>query len=220
VFLMPKPEDDERLWIAHFGGSFNPVHAGHIAIGRTLLDECGFDRVVYVPTSGHYPKDGLAPERDRLALLRTAIAGERRFEACAYELGKDDWTEPVETIRFLKSRFEQHGDKVRIFTVRGGDWWQEMKRWQELEDHEGIYEFIVVPRAGAHVESMSTGDSPLAPLVCRSHVLPCRASVDVSSSLVRRLIGEGITNALPVPPGVDREIRRRGLYGIKEKPDQ
>lgn len=209
-----KPEGDDRLWVAHFGGSFNPVHSGHIEIGRMLLTENGFDRVVYVPTSGHYPKDGLAPEGDRLALLRTAIAGERRFEACSYELGKKDWIDPVETIRFLKSRFERGGKRVRLFTVRGGDWWQDMKSWQEVEDHEGTYEFIVVPRTDAQIMGMSTEDGASAPLIRRAHILPCHGSVGVSSSLVRRLIEEGSVNELPVPPGVREEIRRRGLYGI------
>lgn len=99
--LKAKPQDDNRLWIAHFGGLFNPVHIGHIAIGRRLLDKYSFDRVVYVPGSGYYPKPDLAPEADRLALLQIAIAGESRFEACEYELGKDDWTEPLETLLYL-----------------------------------------------------------------------------------------------------------------------
>jgi nicotinic acid mononucleotide adenylyltransferase len=72
--LTAKPEDDDRLWVAHFGGLFNPVHVGHVSIGRRLVDDYCFDRVVFVPGSGHYPKPDLAPETERLALLRLSTA--------------------------------------------------------------------------------------------------------------------------------------------------
>lgn len=211
--LTAKTKGDDRLWIAHFGGLFNPVHVGHVAIGRRLLDEYSFDRVVYVPGSGHYPKPDLAPEADRLALLRMSIAGEPRFEVCEYELGKDDWTEPLETLLFLKSRYEQTAESARIFTLRGDDWLTHMMTWTELAEHEGLYEFIIVPRVAPDLRDISISREHIDLVRRMSHVMESPIHFDVSSSLVRELLGEGVTRGLPVPIGVFEQIQRRGLYG-------
>jgi nicotinate-nucleotide adenylyltransferase len=211
--LTAKPAGDNRLWIAHFGGLFNPVHTGHLAIGRRLLEGYSFDRVIYVPGSRHYPKPDLAPEADRLALLQMSIAGESRFEACEYELGKDDWTEPIETLLYLKSRYEQTAGSARIFTVRGDDWLSQMMTWTELAEHEGLYEFIIVPRAAPDLRDVSIGCEHAALVRRMSHVMELPSPLDVSSSVVREHIREGFTRGLPVPVGVFEQIRRRGLYG-------
>jgi nicotinate-nucleotide adenylyltransferase len=213
--LPEKQEGDETLWVAHFGGSFNPVHIGHIAIGRNLVDEYSFDRVVYVPASGHNPKPGLATEAARLALLQTAIAGEPRFEACDYELGKDDWTEPIDTLMHLKDRYTQEAESVRLFTVRGDDYLPQMITWtDELAEHEGLYEFIIVPRVKPSLEDVSATPEQLDLVSRMSYIMESQEPVEVSSSLVRERIQEGITSGLPIPAGTLDLIQRQELYGM------
>lgn len=211
--LTAKQEGDGDLWVAHFGGLFNPVHMGHIAIGRRLLEEYSFDRVVYVPGSRHYPKPDLASEPDRLALLQMSVSGEPRFEVCDYELGKDDWTEPLETLQYLKSRYEHRAESARIFTVRGDDWLPQMMTWTELAEHEGLYEFLIVPRLRPDLRGVSISREQMALVRRMSHVMESPKLFDVSSSLVRELLREGLTRGLPVPVGVLEQIRHRGLYG-------
>jgi nicotinate-nucleotide adenylyltransferase len=211
--LTAKPEDDDCLWVAHFGGLFNPVHVGHIGIGQRLLDQYAFDRVVYVPGSGRYPKADLAPEADRLALLQVSTAGQPRFEVCDYELGKDDWTDPFETLLHLKSHYEQGSGAARIFTVRGDDWLPQMMTWTELADHEGIYEFIIIPRVRPNLQGVPTSRQHTDVVMRMSHVMELPEPFDVSSSLVRQLVTRGAIGELPVPDGVLPQIQRRGLYG-------
>lgn len=214
--LPEKQEGDETLWVAHFGGSFNPVHIGHIAIGRNLVDEYSFDRVVYVPASGHNPKPGLATEAARLALLQTAIAGEPRFEACDYELGKDDWTEPIDTLMHLKDRYTQEAENVRLFTVRGDDYLPQMITWtDELAEHEGLYEFIIVPRIKPSLEGISATPEQIDLVSRMSYLMESQELVEVSSSLVRERIQEGSINGLPVPAGTLDLIQRQALYGVR-----
>lgn len=211
--LTAKPDGDRRLWIAHFGGLFNPVHTGHVAIGRRLLEEYSFDRVVYVPGSSHYPKPDLAPEADRLALLQRSIAREPRFEVCEYELGKENWTEPLETLLYLRSQYEQTAEGARIFTVRGDDWLTQMMTWTELAEHEGLYEFIIVPRVSPDLRGVLIRREQAALLRRMCHLMESPKPFDVSSSLVRERLRDGFTRGLPVPAGVLEQIRRRGLYG-------
>jgi nicotinate-nucleotide adenylyltransferase len=215
--LTAKPEGDDRLWVAHFGGLFNPVHVGHVGIGRRLLDQYSFDRVVYVPGSVHYPKPDLAPEADRLALLRMSTADEPRFEVSDYELGKDDWTEPFETLLHLKAHYERGPASARIFTIRGDDWLPQMMTWTELADHEGLYEFIIVPRVYPDLRNVSASLEQKDLVSRMSYVMESPEPFDVSSALVRDLLARGTTDELPVPSGVLEQIRRRGLYGTSAR---
>jgi nicotinate-nucleotide adenylyltransferase len=213
--LTEKQEGDESLWVAHFGGSFNPVHIGHIAIGHSLIDEYSFDRVVYVPASSHNPKPSLATEAARLALLQTAIAEEPRFEACEYELGKDDWTEPFETLMHLKDRYTQETESVRLFTVRGDDYLPQMMTWtDELAEHEGLYEFIIVPRIRPSLEGISASPEQIDLVSRMSYLMESQEPLEVSSSLVRERIQEGTTSGLPIPAVTLDQIQRQGLYGM------
>jgi nicotinate-nucleotide adenylyltransferase len=214
--LTEKPDEDPSLWIAHFGGSFNPVHVGHIAIGRNLLDGYSFDRVVYVPTSGHNPKPGLASEAARLALLQTAIAGEPRFEACEYELGKDEWTEPIDTLMHLKDRYAQDEESVRLFTVRGDDYLPQMLTWtDEIAEHEGLYEFIIVPRIRPSLEGIPASPEQIDVISRMSYLMDSQEPLDVSSTHVRERLQEGVTDGLPVPAGTLDQIQYKGLYSYE-----
>lgn len=213
--LTEKQEGDESLWVAHFGGSFNPVHVGHIAIGRSLLDKYSFDRIVYVPVSSHNPKPGLATEAARLALLQTAIVGEPRFEACEYELGKDDWTEPFETLMHLKDRYAQEAESVHLFTVRGDDYLPQMMTWtDELAEHEGLYEFIIVPRIRPSLDRISASPEQIDLVSRMSHLMEAQEPLEVSSTLVRERLQKGATHGLPVPAGTLDQIQYHGLYGM------
>jgi nicotinate-nucleotide adenylyltransferase len=212
---MDKPDGDPSLWIAHFGGSFNPIHVGHIAIGRNLLEDYSFDRVVYVPVSSHNPKPGLATEAARLTLLQTAIAGEPRFEVCEYELGKNDWTEPFETIMYLKDRYAQETESVRMFTVRGDDYLPQMMSWtDELAEHESLYEFIIVPRTNPSLKGISASPEQIDLVSRMSYIMESQEPLEVSSSLVRERLQDGATRSLPVPAGILDQIQYQGLYGM------
>ena len=212
---MPKQEGDGSLWIAHFGGSFNPVHVGHIAIGRSLLDRYRFDRVIYVPDSNHYPKPGLADEATRLALLQTSIADEPRFEACDYELGKNTWTEPYETLMYLKDRFTPEAENIRLFSVRGDDWLPKMMSWtDEIAEHEGLYEFIIVPRIRPSLQGMAVSSEQIDLVSRMSYSMEAQEPLNVSSSLVRESLQKGVVHDLPVPDGTLDQIQHHGLYGI------
>ncbi len=96
----------EEPWIAHFGGSFNPVHQGHLAIAEQLLESYSFERILLTPNSSHYAKAGLAPEVDRLALLEIATRYDHRLVVRDIELGHTRATRTLDTVRQLHNELE------------------------------------------------------------------------------------------------------------------
>lgn len=211
--LSEKQEEDPSLWIAHFGGSFNPVHVGHIAIGRCLLDDYSFDRVVYVPASSHNPKPDLAAETIRLSLLQAAIAEESRFEACDFELNKDACTEPIDTIMYLKDRYEKEAESVRMFTIRGDDYLPQMFTWtDEISEHEGLYEFVIVPRINPSLEGISATPEQIDIVSRMSYIMASQDPIEVSSSLVRERLKQGLATETAIPVGAIDQINDQGLY--------
>lgn len=212
---LPKKGDDGRLWVAHFGGLFNPVHLGHIDIGKALIEKYSFDKVVYVPGSDHYPKSGLAPEASRLRLLQLSVDGQPDLEVSDYELGKDNWTEPIETLEYLKNKYSQGTENVRLFTVRGEDWLPSMAEWvDELAEHEGMYEFIIVPRTYDRTQDAPVNYKATGIVSRMSCLMELQPPLEVSSSLVRERLQNGDAADKLVSAKVLEEIRRLGLYGI------
>ncbi len=211
---LPKKGDDDRLWVAHFGGLFNPVHLGHIDIGKALIEKYSFDKVVYVPGSGHYPKPGLAPEASRLRLLQLSVDGQPGLEVSDYELGKDNWTEPIETLEYLKNKYNQGAENVRLFTVRGEDWLPNMADWvDELAEHDGMYEFIIVPRKYDRSQDAPVNYKATDIVSRMSYLMELQAPREVSSSLVRERLRNGDATDRLVSAKVLKEILRLGLYG-------
>jgi nicotinate-nucleotide adenylyltransferase len=212
---LPKKGDDDRLWVAHFGGLFNPVHLSHIGIGKALIEKYSFDKVVYVPGSDYYPKPGLASEASRFKLLQLSIDGHPGLEASDYELGKDNWTEPIETLEYLKNKYSQDVENVRLFTIRGEDWLPNMAEWvDELAEHEGMYEFIIVPRTYDRRQDKPVNYKKTDIVSRMSYLMKLQAPLEVSSTLVRERLqsGDATANRL-VSAKVLEEIRRLGLYG-------
>lgn len=212
--LTPKPISERRLWVAHFGGLFNPVHDGHLSIGKRLIEEYGFDRVIYVPGSTHYPKADLAAEADRLAMLRLAIVHEPRFEVSDYELGKADWTQPLETLLYLRAKFSKPPQGARIFTIRGDDWLPQLLTWTEIADHEHLYEFIIVPRIYPDTEGVEIDVEHMAVVQRMTHLMLLPEPLDISATQVRKQLSTNCADRILIPAAVLEEIRRRGLYGV------
>lgn len=211
--MLPEKGDDNSIWVAHFGGLFNPVHSGHLEIGKALIEKYSFDKVVYVPGSGHYPKPDLASEATRLALLQISIDGQPGLEVSDYELGRDDWTEPIETLEYLKDKYGKKAENVRLFTVRGEDWLPNMVGWvDELAAHEGLYEFIIVPRLYDRSQDVPINFKTTDIVSRMSYLMGLHKPLEVSSSLVRERLRNGDLTGLPIPTEVIEEIRRQGLY--------
>lgn len=205
--------------IAMFGGSFNPVHAGHMALCRAVRDAYRFDRFFLVPDNlpPHKPAVELASNEDRLAMLEIAATGEPGFciSRLEYELGGTSYT--VRTLRVLREREPD----AQLYLVMGADMLFSFRRWRDWQE---ILELATVVAAArrcreddggrTEFEALEQYRQGFGPLAGRIELLR-HPVVDVSSTRLRELLAAGKDPGRLLPDGVYAYIRRRGLYGTR-----
>lgn len=189
-----------------FGGSFNPIHNGHIHLARLIADTCGLDEVWFMvsPQNPLKPAGGLLDDRLRLKMAEAALRGEDRLKACSYEFGLP---RPSYTWNTLQHLSHDYPDR-RFTLIIGGDNWACFDRWAHAAELKATCPIIVYPRNGSTIDTSSLPESIR---VVRSPLL------DISSTEVRRKIAAGESIGGLVPESVEEIIRREGLYGYPKR---
>ena len=206
--------------IGILGGTFNPIHLGHVFVGRAAAEAFGLDGVLLTPCSVSPFKSGLpglATGADRLEMVRLSVAGDPLFEPCALDLERGGISYAIDTVKALRDQ-RPHD---RFSFIIGMDSLRELSHWHKVGELLTLCDFITVARPG--VDLPLTADALAFPEEVRtrlaSHVIQGRLC-DISSSEVRRRIAEGRSIRYLVCPAVEAYIRDRGLYaatGIKEE---
>ena len=201
--------------IGLFGGSFNPIHKGHVALGRAMLEKAGLDEVWYLVSPEHPLKHGntdLAPEQMRLRMVEAALKNERRLRASDYEfrLPKPSYT--WNTLRHLRTDYPEH----TFVPLIGGDNWVHFHRWAHYVEILRDYEVAVYPRRD---DSRDTSvPIPIEEEIEKGNIEVKGVThievplLDVSSTMVRQRIrrGEDITSL--IPETVVAEVEKYSLY--------
>jgi nicotinate-nucleotide adenylyltransferase len=177
-----------------FGGTFDPVHVGHLAIANAALDELGLDRVYFVPArrSPLKPEGPTASTEDRLAMLTAAIADEPRFRVSPIELDRKGPSFTVDTLEALRSEGE-------LFLILGSDAYADFERWREPARIKSLATIVLAARPGA----------PNAPAGARMLDSPL---MDISSRELRARAARGRSLRYLVPGAVLRHIEEHRLY--------
>ena len=194
-----------------FGGSFDPVHVGHLLVAESVREAAGLDEVIFVPAGRPWmkPEQALAPASDRWAMVLLAIGQNDRFSASRVDLDREGPSYAVDTMRDLV-----RGSGDEQFFIMGADALKALPEWREAEELLRLCRLVVVERPG--------GDSALPTLAGNvGRALPAAANricvvssvlVDVSSSDLRRRVKDGRSIKYRVPPAVEEYIAQRGLY--------
>ena len=187
--------------IGLFGGSFDPVHLGHLLVAQAACEELGLTRLFFVlaAQSPFKPENQPAPAEARLQLLRLALAGNTQCEIDDQEIRRGGTSYTIDTLRDYARRFPG----AELFCLIGADNVAKLPLWREANELARLAEFVVIPRPG-------DGDGPFpAPFRGRKLV---GFPIGVSSSQIR----ERVRAALPidplVPPAVAEAIRNNRLY--------
>jgi len=190
------------------GGTFDPVHRGHLAIARAALKEAGLDEVRFLPDGDPPHKTPGAPGEDRLRMVRLAVRGKPGLTVSDMELRRQGRTYTVDTLLQLKR--EEPGRE--LFYVVGSDTLFLFPTWRTAERVAGLCRMLVALRPGdgrAEVEAQRRAMHERYGLVSE---LLLETGPDISSSQVREAVRRGEDLGALVPPAVARHILRRGLY--------
>lgn len=187
-----------------FGGTFDPVHIGHLIVAQDAWAALGLDQVVFVPAAVPPHKRGRvqATPEQRLEMLRAATAGDPRFATSDIELRRAGPSYTVDTLRELRER-----DPTGVlFLLLGVDQFREFHTWREPDEIARLATIVVMSRGGA--------EPPELPREFAYQWLPV-TRVDISATEIRRRLAAGEPVKYLVPPAVEEMIRREGLYGVE-----
>ena len=195
--------DNTARRIGILGGTFDPIHAGHLLIARHALRSLALERVLFIPAGMPWLKAGrdIAPARHRLAMARLAVEGVPEFEASAMEVERPGPTYTADTLAALRGRF---GDGAALWLILGVDAARDMRRWHDPERVLALCEAAAIPRGDA-------GDDE-AGVPRGIRVLRDAPRSAISSTKIRAKVAAGLPIDSDVPKRVAEYIRKHRLY--------
>jgi nicotinate-nucleotide adenylyltransferase len=184
-----------------FGGSFDPVHLGHLLVAQAAMEELELNRLFFIPAaqSPFKPEHQPAPAPLRLQLLRLALAGKTSCEVDDREIRRGGVSYTVETLRDYRQRFPQ----AELFYLIGADNAAKLNAWRDAAELAKLAEFVALPRPG--------GAATVFPPPFRGRMLK-GFPLGVSSSEIRARVKTGLPVDHLVPPFVAEAIRAAQFY--------
>jgi nicotinate-nucleotide adenylyltransferase len=192
---------NSELKLGIFGGSFDPVHLGHLLVAQAAIEELGLDRLFFIPAaqSPFKPENQPAPTPARLQLLRLALAGRTNCEIDEQEIRRGGVSYTIDTLRDYAKGFPG----AELFYLIGADHAAKLDKWREPDELSRLAEFVVIPRPGEPVVEF--------PKPFRGRILK-GFPIEISSSQIRARVKSGLPVDHLVPPFVADAIRAAGLY--------
>ncbi len=194
------------------GGSFDPVHYGHLLLAESAREQCQLDQVWLLPAAvpPHKQDRQLTPAEHRLAMLELAVAGEPALSICRYEVDRGGVNYTFETLGMIKS---QQPDS-ELFFLLGADMLHDLPNWREPSRICQLAILVVVARPGVgqpDYSLLSAITTPERIELMRRHqiVMP---QIGISSSDLRRRVAERRSIRFQTPRAVEEYIRAHGLY--------
>lgn len=186
-------------------GSFNPIHTGHLIIANHILNETSIDKIWFV-VSPHNPfkeSDTLLNEYERFHLVQKAIENDHRLKATDIEFSLPRPSYTVHTLAYLREKYP--GQEFCL--IMGSDSFQNLGKWKNADHIIKNYELVIYRRPGFEVvnslgANIQIMDAPL---------------LEISATHIRKLVQEGKSIKYLVPPAVEEEIFKSGMYRKHQK---
>ena len=194
--------------IGVLGGTFDPIHLGHLIIAEEARDRLDLEEVCFVPARDPWMKAGqpLTSGHDRLSMTRLAVEDNPFFRVSTVELERPGPSYTVDTLRELQ---EDYGPEAQLFFILGSDAFARFDEWKDPEGILGLATLVVVDRPGATASAeaidQQVGNSGMVERVRGVHL-------EISAKDIRRRVAEGASIRYLVPEPVERYIYARGLY--------
>lgn len=192
----------QRLGV--YGGTFDPIHAGHLVMARGVVERCALDRLLFVPSARPPHKRGhaVAPPDDRYRMALLAARNDPRFEVSDLEINRPGLSYTVDTLEALREIF---GESCAFHLVIGADSLIEIDTWYAPDRVFDLATVVTVPRPGKDLAGLDPR--------WRDRVVTLQLpEIDISSTDIRRRAGAGLPISHLVPEEVAGYIEERGLY--------
>jgi nicotinate-nucleotide adenylyltransferase len=181
--------------IAIYGGTFDPIHHGHLIVAREALERLGVEQVIFIPArvSPLRKTAPLARDEIRLLMIKAAIENEPGFAVDDCELRRPPPSYTIDTIEQIR----QHEGNATIYCLIGEDNVDKLPKWRRFADLEKMARFVVLDRSGQQPR----------------HTYPViRRQIDISATEIRKRVATGRSIRYFVPTSVEEIIRREKLY--------
>jgi len=187
--------------IAIFGGSFDPLHNGHLHLINSILDSKIFEKLIVIPAGDPWQKEMHASKADRLAMTRIALKGLRVVvDDC--EMSRTGPSYAIDTAKHLID----NEPEAQYTWIIGSDALQNIATWHMLEELTKIVDFLVIIRPGHAIEAANVhADVKWSSIEIEA--------LDISATAIRHLLAEGQDVSHLIPKEVHRYIIEKGLYG-------
>lgn len=183
------------------GGTFDPIHLGHLVAASEAAHALGLDRVLFVPAGVPWQRSGYTDSEDRYTMAALAVGGDPRFAVSRVELDRRGPSYTADTLELLRSFY---GSEVSLFLIAGADAVANLGTWKHLERVRENAEVVALARPGFSVGD-TQADWP------RVHFVEMPL-IGVSGTDIRKRVASGAPIDFLVPTSVAEFIRREGLY--------
>src|ERR671914_243558 len=199
--------------IGVMGGTFDPVHHGHLVAADEARWQFELDQVVFVPTGRPWQKPvGVSPAEDRYLMTVIATASNPAFTVSRLEIDHPGPTYTVDTLRRLRA---QEREATRLFFITGADTVLQIRSWKKPDQVLALAEFLAATRPSFDLERLVNEVPGAAGRVHRMDI----PALAISSSDIRARVARGAPIQYLVPDGVARYIHKHGLYRAPSGPD-
>jgi len=197
---------------AVLGGSFNPIHYGHLLLADDVAELLGLDRVLFVPAARppHKSSADLARAEDRYAMVELAIAGHSKFAVSDVEFLRAGPSYTVDTLEALRIPREE------LFLIVGSETFIDLLTWRSPRRVAELAQLAVVPRVGSAFDLESAAVRKVVHEIGREPVVVRASSLPISASELRRRVREGRSIRYRLPETVGAYIRAKRLYRAEE----
>ncbi len=224
-----KRKDAQHLRVGLFGGTFNPIHWGHLRSAEEIRERFDLSRVIFIPV--HIPphkKSGVISSQYRLDMVQQAISGNPFFKASDIELKRPGKSYSIDTIRHFH---RLSGKRMELFFIMGTDAFKEIHTWKNYPDFFSTCNFVVMIRPGTQavtIRQLLPRDLKRQFVYNKNRrrfvhqsgysIYPCSVTpFDISSTLIRCRTNQGKSIRYLVPAAVENYISRHHLYQSQQE---
>jgi nicotinate-nucleotide adenylyltransferase len=183
------------------GGTFDPIHNGHLVAASEVAAALNLDEVLFVPTGQPWQKDGVTPTSDRYLMAEIATAANPRFKVSTVDIDRSGPTYTVDTLRDLKALYSD----AELYFITGADAVTAIASWKDSYELWGLAQFVAVTRPGHLLDLPEAPEGAIQVLE-----IPALA---ISSTDIRKRVETGKPIWYLVPDGIVQFIAKHGLYG-------